>query len=156
MRIAVVGGLASGPAAAAEATRQGADVVLFEKGAHVSVGACEIPYFVADRLLGDGEPVAYTAPELERTRGFRALPHHHVTSIEPRSGRLTVTALAHGAEREERFDRFILATGARARQLGVEGEDAPGVFSLRDYSDAIALKTWLRTEPVRHDAHRRR
>jgi len=48
-RIAVIGGVASGPAAAAEAVRTApeADVVLFEKDAHISYGACEIPYYVA-------------------------------------------------------------------------------------------------------------
>ncbi|MEM6327137.1 MAG: FAD-dependent oxidoreductase [Bacteroidota bacterium] len=151
MRIAVIGGLASGPAAAAEAARQdGAEVVLFEAGPDVSVGACEIPYAVAGRLGGMESLIVNTPEELERTRGFRVFTRHRVDRIEPRAGRLTVTSLAHRATREEAFDRFILATGARARRLGVEGEDAPGLFSLRDAADARALTMWLRTEPVRH------
>ena len=40
--------------------------------------------------------------------------------------------------------------GARARRLGVEGEDAAGVFTIRDLEDAVAVKRWLETEPVRH------
>lgn len=151
MRIAVIGGLASGPAAAAEAARHpGTEVVLYEEGEHVSVGACEIPYFVSDRLDGQSDLIVHTPEELERTRGFEVFTRHRVTSIEPRSGRLVVRALAHNASREERFDRFILATGARARSLGLVGEDAHGVFSLRDAEDAVALKNWIRTEPVRH------
>src|SRR5690606_16485532 len=51
---------------------------------------------------------------------------------------------------EERFDRFILATGARARRLGIEGEDAPNVFTVRDLQDAIAIRSYLDAEPVRH------
>ena len=151
MRIAVIGGLASGPAAAAEAARQpGTEVVLYEQGEHVSVGACEIPYYVADRLGGREDLVVNTPAELEKAKGFQVFTRHRVESLDARSGRLAVNALAHNAAREERFDRFILATGARAKRLGIEGEDAPGVFTLRDYSDALALKTWLRTEPVRH------
>lgn len=150
MRIAVIGGLASGPAAAAEAARQpGAEVVLYEEGRHVSVGACEIPYYVSD-LESRFDLIVHTPEDLERSRGFRVFTRHRVTRLDPRAGQLTVTSLAHHAQREERFDRFILATGARAKRLGVSGEDAHGVFSLRDYADAVALKTWLRTEPVRH------
>ena len=152
MRIAVIGGLAAGPAAAAEAQREApeAEVVLFEAGRHVSVGACEIPYFVADRLGGKPDLVVHTPEELERSRGFRVFVRHRVTALEPRSGRLTVEALDFGAVREETFDRFILATGARARRLGIEGEDASGVFTIRGMDDALDLKRWLRTEPVRH------
>ncbi|MEM1055828.1 MAG: FAD-dependent oxidoreductase [Bacteroidota bacterium] len=151
MRIAVIGGIASGPAAAAEAARQSdTEVVLFEEGEHVSVGACEIPYFVGDRLGAGADLIAHTAGELERTRGFRVFTRHRVTAIEPRSGRLSVTSLVHRASREESFDRFILATGAQARRLGIDGETAAGVFSLRDLADANRLRGWLRTEPVRH------
>lgn len=150
LRIAVIGGLASGPAAAAEAVRHGAQVDLYEAGAHVSVGACEIPYFVADQLEGKADLVVHSAEELERTRGFRVFTRHRVTAIDPRSGRLAVTAVAHNAPREESYDRFILATGARANRLGVPGEDAAGVFTVRDYADAVEIKRWLRTEDVRH------
>ncbi|MEL6614631.1 MAG: FAD-dependent oxidoreductase [Bacteroidota bacterium] len=152
MRIAVIGGLASGPAAAAEAQREApdAEVVLFEAGPHVSVGACEIPYFVADRLEGKDDLVVLTPEALERTRGFRVFTHHRVTALDARAGRLTVEATRFGSTREERFDRFILATGAAARRLGVDGEEASGVFSVRSMQDALDLKRWLRTEPVRH------
>lgn len=152
MRIAVIGGLASGPAAAAEAQREApdAEVVLYEAGPHVSVGACEIPYFVADRLEGKTDLVVLSPEALERTRGFRVFTEHRVTALDPRSGRLTVEATRYGSAREERFDRFILATGARARRLGVPGEEASGVFVVRSMTDALDLKRWLRTEPVRH------
>ncbi|GAB5535111.1 MAG: FAD-dependent oxidoreductase [Rubricoccaceae bacterium] len=152
MRIAVIGGLAAGPAAASEAKRTNpdAEVVLFEQGEHISVGACEIPYFVADRLDGTDDLIVVEPAELERTRGVTVHIRHRVTTIDPRAGTLTVDALDYGATRTERFDRFILATGARARQLGVPGADAAGVFSVRDFADALAIKQWVATEPVRH------
>ncbi|MFN3597562.1 MAG: FAD-dependent oxidoreductase [Rubricoccaceae bacterium] len=152
MRLAVIGGLAAGPAAAAEAARQNpaADVVLFEQTAHVSVGACEIPYYVADRLGGRRDLIALTPDELARTRGLTVHVRHRVTALDAARGRLTVEALDHGATREERFDRFILATGARPRRLGVEGEDAAGVFAVRGYDDAVAVRRWVEVEPVRH------
>ena len=152
MRIAVIGGLAAGPAAAAEAAREGADVVLYEAGPHVSVGACEIPYYVAGRLGGPESLDVISAEALARTRGIAVHTRHLVTALAPREGRLTVEALDHGSTREERFDRFILATGARARTLDVPGADAAGVFTLRDQQDAVAVTDWLRAEAVRHVA----
>ena len=152
LRIAIVGGLAAGPAAAAEATRRApdAEVVMFEEGRHVSVGTCEIPYYIAGRLGGADALVVNTAEELERSRGFEVRLRERVTGLDARAGRLTVEALDHGATRDETFDRIILATGARARRLDVPGEDAAGVFVVRDLEDAEAVKRWLDTEPVRH------
>lgn len=152
MRIAVVGGLAAGPAAAAEAARRApdADVVMYEQGRHVSVGVCEIPYHIAGRLADGADLEVFTAEELEQKKGFRVHLRHRVTGLDARRGRLTVEALDFGSVREEAFDRIILATGARAKRLGVPGDDAAGVFSIRDLDDAHDLERWLATEPVRH------
>ena len=152
MRIAVIGGTASGPAAAAEVlrARPDADVVLYEEGAHISVGACEIPYFVAGQLGGAADLEVLTPEAFERTRGGTVRTNHRVVSIDPGTGELAVEAGVYGSRHTERFDRFILAMGARARSLGVPGEEAAGVFSIRGYPDALALKKWLDTEPVRH------
>lgn len=150
MRIAVIGGLASGPAAAAEASRRGAEVVLFEESDHVSVGACEIPYYVAKRLDAEYDLEVMTPRRLARTRGIEVKVKHRVTRIDPDAGRLTVRSLLHEADREESFDRFILATGARPRRLGIEGEMAPGVFAVRGYESAMRVRGWLDREPVRH------
>ncbi|MEV4580398.1 FAD-dependent oxidoreductase [Nonomuraea jabiensis] len=44
-----------------------------------------------------------------------------------------------------RFDRLVLATGARSRRLPIEGADLDGVLSLRDVRDAQALAERLAT-----------
>ncbi|MDA2893276.1 FAD-dependent oxidoreductase [Mycolicibacterium sp. BiH015] len=41
------------------------------------------------------------------------------------------------------YDKLLLATGSRARRLPVEGADAEGVYRLRTYEDAAALKDAL-------------
>ena len=121
MRLAIIGGLAAGPAAAAEAKRRApdAEVVLFEQGPHISVGTCEIPYLLGGHLEPETTLQVLTPEAMERTRGVTVHVRHRVTALDPRRSRLTVEALDYGSTREEAFDRFILATGARARRLGV-------------------------------------
>ena len=152
MRIAVIGGLAAGPAAAAEAKRTNpdAEVVLFEQGPHISVGSCEIPYYVGGWIEDAAQLEVLTPAAFEQTRGGIVRTRHRVTAIHPRERKLTVEALEFGSVHEEPFDRFILATGARARRLGIEGEDAPNVFTVRDLTDAVAIRSYLDAEPVRH------
>lgn len=152
MRIAVIGGLAAGPAAAAEAARTNSDaeVVLFEQTPHISVGACEMPYYISDRIEEAAMLEVLTPSAFEATRGATVRTRHRVTAIRPRERSLTVEALDFGSVHEERFDRFILAVGARARRLGIAGEDAPNVFTLRTLGDAVAIKSYIGAEPVRH------
>ena len=152
MRIAVIGGLAAGPAAAAEAARKApdAEVVMFEAGPHISVGTCELPYALGGDLEDDADLVVVSPDEMERSRGVQVHTRHRVTALDARSGILTIDALEFGATRRESFDRVILATGARARRLDVDGEDAAGVFTLRDLVDYQHIERWLETEPVRH------
>lgn len=153
MRVAIIGGLAAGPAAAAEAARRApeADVVMFESGPHISVGTCELPYGLGGALEVDlGKLVALTPQEMTRTRGVTVHTQHRVTALDARTGTLTIDALEFGATRQEPFDRIILATGARPRRLEVDGEDAAGVFTLRNLVQAEQIERWLATEPVRH------
>lgn len=152
MRIAVIGGLASGPAAAAEAARANpnVEVVLYEQSPYISVGSCEIPYFVADQIPDASSLEVLTPQEFERTRGAKVFTQHRVESIDPDKGTLEVQSLVHQSRHQEQFDRFILATGARARKLDIDGEDADGVFAVRGLQDAVRIKNWLETQPVHH------
>ncbi len=151
-RIAVIGGVASGPAAAAQAKRvdPDADVVLFEQGPDISYGACEMPYYVADQIPSADTLVILTPEAFERTRKAEVRIHHRVLAIHPQRCRLDVKDLATGAITEERFDKFILAVGARVRLPDVDGVDAPNVFPMRSLEDARALKGYLGDHPVQH------
>lgn len=151
-RIAIVGGTAAGPAAAAQAARTapGADVLLFEQGPHVSVATCEMPYLVSGDVARAQDLVVLTPEALRREKGVQAFVRHRVVAAEPRRGRVHVEDLARGTVRAERVDAVVLATGAVARWP--DGDDANGanLFVLRSLTDAAALRAYAETTPVRH------
>lgn len=152
MRIAIIGGTAAGPAAAAEAVRCGpeSEVVLYEQEPFISTGACEIPYLLGG-LIDDWRRLEILTPrQFEQSRGGTVRERHRVREIRVRQRRLVVEALNYGSVHEEPFDRLILAVGARPRRLGIEGEDAPNVFHIRTLDGARELRQYLDTEPVRH------
>ena len=47
------------------------------------------------------------------------------------------------------FDDLVVATGAEARRIGVEGEALEGIFCLRNLSDAIAIKQFIEAKKVK-------
>ncbi|OLS02686.1 NAD(P)/FAD-dependent oxidoreductase [Tissierella creatinophila] len=40
------------------------------------------------------------------------------------------------------YDHLVIATGSKLRKLSLPGDDAKGIFYLREFKDAIAIKKW--------------
>jgi 3-phenylpropionate/trans-cinnamate dioxygenase ferredoxin reductase subunit len=71
------------------------------------------------------------------------VPEEHIGRIELTGGGAGTAVSATG--RRWRFDRLVLATGARPRRLPIEGAGLDGVLALRDIRDAQALAGRLAT-----------
>lgn len=145
MRIVIVGGGAAGMSAAAQALRRDpkAEVEVYEAGDHVSYGACGIPYLVAGKVREPEELVVFTPERFERERGGKVRVRHAVTEIDLKAKRVAVLPRGAREPMEVRFDKLILATGARPVKLGVPGADLRGIFRLRDLSSGIALRRFV-------------
>ena len=151
-RIAIIGGVAAGPAAAAEAARvdPNADVVLFEQGEHISYSACEMPHYAAGGMANHRDLILFEPAEFERAKGVTVRTRHRVEAILPDRNRLVVRRLTDGEVSHERFDKFILATGARSRIPEMRGVGADGVYPVRRLDDLIHLRAKLDREEVKH------
>ena len=66
--------------------------------------------------------------------------------IEPGAKKLRVRNLESGKEHEESYDRLIIATGAKPRELNIPGVNLSNVFRLKFLEEAIRLKKCLETE----------
>lgn len=143
--ILVVGGLAAGPSAASKAKRVNpdAEVILFEKGEHVSYGICEVPYYVGGAVRDLGNLMPFDAAKLGASRGITVKIGHSVEEIQPTKKKVVVRDLDRDKQMEYSYDRLILATGSRPRALGIEGVTARNVFRVKSLSDGIALKKFL-------------
>ena len=50
---------------------------------------------------------------------------------------------------EEKYDELILATGSRPIVPPLEGIQLPGVFQVRNMSDANQIREWIQTQNAR-------
>ncbi|MCH8276858.1 MAG: FAD-dependent oxidoreductase, partial [Bacteroidetes bacterium] len=151
-RIAVIGGVAAGPAAAVQARRTDpdAEIVMFEQGSNISYSACEMLMLVSGEI-DDPEQLIHRSPkDFQRERGIEVRAETRVDRIDPRAGKLVCTSGDTGVTSEEDFDKFILATGARASVPDIDGADAENVFVLRRLGDAIELRGFISTETIHH------
>ncbi len=146
-RILVIGGLAAGPSAASKAVRTSPDVevVMFEKGEHISYGICEIPYYIGGEVEAEGL-VSYTPATLKEKKGVDARILQKVEEIQPTQRKIIVRDLKSGMTVEEKYDRLVVATGSSPRTLGIAGEDARNVFHVKSLDQGLRIKKYIDEE----------
>lgn len=143
--IVVIGGVAAGMSAASQAKRRRpeAQVIVFERGADVSYGACGMPYNIEDPAREMGDLVVISAERFRTERDIDVRTRSQVEAIEPAHKRVRVRNLDSGEGYEQSYDRLIVATGASALRPTLPGLDLPGVFLLRELRDGAAIKAYL-------------
>ena len=143
MRLLVIGGVAAGLSAAARARRvdPSLEIIVLEKGAAISYGACGLPYFVDGRVRHAEQLIVYTPEYFRKERNIEVRTGARVVSI---SHPHREVVLERRCERVH-YDRLVIATGARPR-TDFAGATAPNVFSLHTLEDAERLKIFLRDQ----------
>src|SRR5659263_285911 len=81
--ILVIGGNASGLAAASQARRENpdADITVLESGDYISYGSCGLPYYVSGIVKDLSSLFTYSPSFFEEKRKIRILKNHRVVSI---------------------------------------------------------------------------
>ncbi len=140
-RIAIVGGVAGGASAAARARRlsEEAEIVVFERGEHISFANCGLPYHIGG-TIADRDRLLVQTPEGMRNR-FRVDVRNRteVLGVDREARRLTVRSVDTDEESSEPYDVLILSPGAEPQRPPIPGADSPRVFTLRNLADMDAI-----------------
>lgn len=146
MKYIIVGGVAGGATAAARIRRndEHAEIVLFEKGEHISYANCGLPYYIGG-VIAEREKLFVQTPEAFGRRfniDVRILSE--VTAVNPKEKTVTVKT-ADGREYVENYDRLLLSPGASPVRPPLPGVDSEGIFALRNVADTDAVKSYINT-----------
>jgi CoA-dependent NAD(P)H sulfur oxidoreductase len=141
MRLVVIGGVAAGMSAASRARRidAGIEILVLEKGATVSYGACGLPYFIEGRVREASDLIVYTPEFFERERNITVRTGAAVTAISHARREISLA----GGERIH-YDKLVIATGAKPDPSAIEGAGRPHVFRLQTLDDGERLKQWIK------------
>jgi len=144
-RIVVIGGVAAGMSAASQAKRRrpDAEVVVLERGPHVSYGSCGMPYNLLDPARSMDDLVVITPERFRSERGIDVRTRHEVLGIDVARREVLVRDLAVPRRYQLGYDALVIATGARAVRPQLGGMELPGVFVLRELTDGVAMKRFL-------------
>ncbi|MBE6554988.1 MAG: CoA-disulfide reductase [Ruminococcaceae bacterium] len=147
MKIVIVGGVAGGATAAARIRRldEQAEIVVFERSGFMSYANCGLPYYIGD-VIADEEELTLQTPESFFSRfRVKVKTHHEVTAIHPDRKTVTVKKLSDGTSFEEKYDKLLLAPGAKAALPRVQGIDSEKLFTLRTVEDTLRIKNYIKT-----------
>ncbi|GIX06771.1 MAG: hypothetical protein KatS3mg115_1174 [Candidatus Poribacteria bacterium] len=156
-RILVIGGVATGPKAAARARRRDpeAQITIVEKGRIISYSGCGLPYYV-EGLFPEVEELWRTPAGTLRDPAY----FEHVKDIQVRTEtlaeaidrdrkRVRVRHLPTGSVEELPYDKLVLATGGEAVCPPIEGRELEGVTTLRSPEEAVQVRSALDAGRIR-------
>lgn len=155
-RVLIVGGVATGPKAAARARRRDpqAEITVLERSDQLSYAGCGTPYYVSGRikeardLIGTGG-VARDAAFFKTVKNVDIRTRTLAESIDREAKTLQAIDLGTGERLEMPYDTLVLATGSTHTRLPVPGADLQMVFGLANPNDAVAIRAAASADGVR-------
>jgi len=142
MKIVVVGGVAAGASAAARARRldEAAEIVILEKGRHVSFANCGLPYHIGGAIRNRESLLLQTPQSLKASLNLDVRVGNDVKSIDRAAKCVRVRDVEGGREYDESYDALVLCPGATPIRPNLAGIEHPRVFVLRNIKDMDHIK----------------
>lgn len=142
MKIVVVGGVAAGASVAARARRldEDAEIVVLERGHHVSFANCGLPYHVGEVITDRSRLLLQTPESLREMLDIDVRTGHEVLAIDREARTVRVREVDGGREYDEPYDALALCPGADPVRPPLAGIDDPRVHVLRRIGDMDKIK----------------
>lgn len=150
-RILIVGGVAGGASVAARVRRidGDADVIMFDKGPHVSFSNCALPYHLSGIVENSQDLVLMNPEKFKKQYNIEARVNSEVVRIDRDSRKITVKDLMTGEDYEEAYDKLVLSPGASPILPGsIEGIDSQHVFTVRNVVDIERISKYIQEQDV--------
>jgi NADPH-dependent 2,4-dienoyl-CoA reductase/sulfur reductase-like enzyme/rhodanese-related sulfurtransferase len=145
-RLVIVGGVAGGASAAARARRlcEKCEIIVFERGPHVSFANCGLPYFVGGEIVEQDSLLLQTPETLRARFNLDVRVSTEVVAIDRAAQVVKVRELATAREYDQPYDALVLSTGASPLKPPIAGIDRPGHFTVRNIPDVERIAAWIK------------
>ncbi|MBN1058668.1 FAD-dependent oxidoreductase [Clostridium botulinum] len=145
-KILIVGGVAGGASAAARLRRNSEEdeIIMFEKGPHVSFSNCALPYHLSGVIDSPNRLVLMSPEKFISQYNIKARVNNEVISINRKNKTVDVKDLMSGEVYKESYDKLILSPGAHPIVPNIPGIEKVNVFTIRNVVDIDKLNRYLR------------
>jgi NADPH-dependent 2,4-dienoyl-CoA reductase/sulfur reductase-like enzyme/rhodanese-related sulfurtransferase len=151
-KIVIVGGVAGGASTAARLRRldEGARILLYERGEHISYANCGLPYYIGGVIEERSRLFVQTPQSFSRRFRVEVRTLSEVTAIDLKGKNVRVRERSSGREYTEGYDTLVLAPGAEPVKPAIPGVDLEGIFTVRTVPDVDRIRAFIeRRQPRR-------
>ena len=151
-KILIVGGVAGGASAAARLRRHSEEdqIIMFEKGPHVSFSNCCLPYHLGGTIKEAEDLVLMSPEKFIKQYNIEARINNEVISIDRDSKNIRVKNTLTGKEYNESYDKLILSPGAKPIVPNIPGIEKINHFSIRNVTDIDNLNKFIKSSNSRN------
>ena len=136
-KIVIVGGVAGGASVAARSRRldESNEIVMFERGPHVSFSNCCLPYHLSGKVEDHEDLVLMKPEQFFNQYRIDARVFTEVVFIDRENKEVTVRNVVTGKEYKESYDKLILSPGAKPIVPPIPGINNADIFTVRNVVD---------------------
>ncbi|MGJ7910104.1 CoA-disulfide reductase [Neobacillus sp. LXY-1] len=142
-KVIIVGGVAGGATAAARLRRisEEVEVILVERGEHISFANCGLPYYIGETIKDRSKLLVQTVKGMSERFKLDIRNLSEVVNIHPEAKKVTIKNLQTGEVYEESYDKLLLSPGARPIVPPIPGlNENQTLFTLRNIPDTDKIK----------------
>ncbi len=145
-KIVIIGGVAGGASTAARLRRldENNEIVMFERGPHVSFSNCCLPYYLSGKVEHHEDLVLMRPEKFYSQYRIDARVFTEVVSIDRKAKEVKVRNVVNGEEYTESYDKLVLSPGAKAIVPKIKGIENVKVFTVRNVVDIAKLKAYIK------------
>ena len=147
-KILIIGGVAGGATAAARLRRldEHAEIIMFERGEHISFANCGLPYHIGGVIAKRESLLLQTADSFQQRFNVDVRVFNEVQSIDRAAKTVLVENKQTGESYTESYDKLILSPGGAPIKPPIEGISSERVFTLRNVKNTDRIKEFIQTE----------
>lgn len=146
-RILIVGGVAGGASAAARLRRNSEEdeIIMFEKGPHVSFSNCSLPYHLSG-IIDEADKLIIMNPKKFKSHyNIDARVNSEVISIDRTNKQVSIKNVLTGEIYKETYYKLILSPGAKPIVPNITGSDKVKIFTVRNVVDIDKLNNYAKS-----------
>ena len=118
MKILALGGVAAGTKIAAKLMREdrGSEVIVLNKGKHISYAGCGLPYYVGHVIEEKEQLIVNTPEKYEKLTGVTVLTETEAVRVDPKAKQVEAVDLKTQEKKTFDYDKLVVSVGARDRK----------------------------------------
>ena len=146
MKVVIVGGVAGGATTATRLRRldENAEIILFERGEHISFANCGLPYYVGNVIKNEEDLLVQTPEKFKERFNIDVRISQEVIKIDKENKKVEVKKNDTGETYFETYDKLVLSPGAEPINPFKEVK-SDRIFTIRNVNDAEKVKAFIKS-----------